>query len=65
MLIKQEIVFWPFLIYGLAVLLIVSVMLGLSHILGERHREKLTNLLNRVFRQQAMPDYAFPLIFIL
>lgn len=43
MLIKQEIVFWPFLIYGLAVLLIVSVMLGLSHILGERHREKLTD----------------------
>lgn len=43
MLTKQEIVFWPFLIYGFAVLLIVAVMLGLSHILGERHREKLTD----------------------
>ncbi len=43
MLTKQEIVFWPFLIYGVAVLLIVSVMLGLSYILGERHKEKLTD----------------------
>jgi NADH-quinone oxidoreductase subunit A len=43
MLTKQEIVFWPFLIYGVAVLLIVSVMLGLSYILGERHKEKMTD----------------------
>lgn len=39
----QIIEFWPFLIYVFAVLLIVGLMLGLSHILGERHKEKLTN----------------------
>ncbi len=38
----QEIVFWPFLIYATAVLLLVSVMIGLSWVLGERHEEKLT-----------------------
>ena len=37
------IVFWPFLIYAFAVLLIVGTMLGLSYILGERHKDKLTD----------------------
>jgi len=35
--------FWPFLIYASAVLLVVDIMLGLSFILGERHKEKLTD----------------------
>jgi len=39
----QAIVFWPFLVYALAVILIVSIMIGLSHLLGERHKEKLTD----------------------
>ena len=43
MLIFHAIIFWPFLIYAAAVLLIVGIMLGLSHILGERHKEKLTD----------------------
>jgi NADH-quinone oxidoreductase subunit A len=43
MLIKQEIVFWPFLVYAFVVLVIVGIMLGLSYILGERHKEKLTD----------------------
>ena len=38
-----EIKFWPFLIYSALVLIVVGVMLGLSHILGERHKEKLTD----------------------
>lgn len=38
----NAIVFWPFLVYALSVLLVVAVMIGLSHILGERHNEKLT-----------------------
>ncbi len=42
MLIIQAILFWPFLVYAFLVLLIVAVMLGLSHILGERHNEKMT-----------------------
>ena len=42
MLTLNVIVFWPFLVYAAAVLVIVAIMLGLSHILGERHKEKLT-----------------------
>ncbi len=38
----QFIIFWPFLIYAIVVLLIVCIMIGLSWILGERHKEKLT-----------------------
>jgi NADH-quinone oxidoreductase subunit A len=43
MLTFQTIVFWPFLIYAIAVLILVSIMIGLSWILGERHKDKLTN----------------------
>ena len=43
MLTFNTILFWPFLIYALFVLMIVGIMLGLSHILGERHKEKLTD----------------------
>ena len=44
MLTFAAIIFWPFLLYALAVLLIVGLMLGLSHILGERHNEKTTGV---------------------
>lgn len=37
------IVFWPFLIYAAIVLLLVCIMIGLSWVLGERHKEKLTD----------------------
>ena len=33
---------WPFLLYAFAVLVIVGGMLGLSYLLGQRHREKET-----------------------
>lgn len=39
----KEIVFWPFLVYSALVILIASIMIGLSWILGERHRQKLTD----------------------
>jgi NADH-quinone oxidoreductase subunit A len=39
----QNIIFWPFLIYAAAVLAIAGIMIGLSRILGERHKEKLTD----------------------
>jgi NADH-quinone oxidoreductase subunit A len=42
MIALQAITFWPFLIYASAILLIVGIMLGLSHILGEKHEEKTT-----------------------
>jgi NADH-quinone oxidoreductase subunit A len=34
---------WPFVVYGIAVISLVSVMLLLSYVLGERHREPATN----------------------
>lgn len=34
---------WPFLVYGIAVVLLVSFMLTLSHFLGERHNEPETD----------------------
>jgi NADH-quinone oxidoreductase subunit A len=40
---SQQIVFQPFLIYSGIVLVLVSVMIGLSWILGEKHHEKHTN----------------------
>ena len=43
MQILNQIVFWPFLVYAFAVLVVAGIMIGLSHILGERHREKLTD----------------------
>jgi NADH-quinone oxidoreductase subunit A len=43
MLTFHFIVFWPFLVYAIAVLFLVSVMISLSWILGEHHKEKLTN----------------------
>ncbi len=33
---------WPLLLYAAAVLTLVAVMLGLSYILGQRHKEKAT-----------------------
>lgn len=43
MIIAQKIVFLPFIIYACVALLIVGIMLGLSHVLGERHKERKTN----------------------
>jgi NADH-quinone oxidoreductase subunit A len=35
-------VFWPLLVYSAAVVVLVAGMLGLSYVLGERHKEKAT-----------------------
>ena len=34
---------WPLGVYFLAVLLLVTVMLGLSYLLGQRHRDRVTD----------------------
>lgn len=43
MLTISAIKFWPFLLYASGVMLVVCVMIGLSYILGERHKEKDTD----------------------
>ena len=39
----QSSALWPLAVYGAAVILLVAAMLGLSHLLGERHRENQTD----------------------
>jgi NADH-quinone oxidoreductase subunit A len=39
----QAIKFWPFIIYASAVFILIGILIGLSHILGERHKEKTTD----------------------
>ncbi len=42
-LLKQTIYFWPFLVYAAIAFAITGIMIGLSYILGERHKEKTTD----------------------
>ena len=35
-------VLWPLVLYGVAVLILVSIMVALSYVLGERHHERQT-----------------------
>lgn len=36
-------ILWPLLVYGFAVLAVVGFMLGLSYLLGQRHKERETD----------------------
>lgn len=40
---KENITFWPLIVFALAVISLVGIMIGLSYVLGERHREKTTD----------------------
>jgi len=40
---EQIIPFWPFMVYAFLAFALVSVMIGLSYVLGERHKDKLTD----------------------
>jgi NADH-quinone oxidoreductase subunit A len=42
-MLEQEITFWPFIVFAFIVVLLIGIMLGLSYILGERHKEKSTD----------------------
>jgi NADH-quinone oxidoreductase subunit A len=39
----QNITFWPFIVFAFIVISLIGIMIGLSHVLGERHREKTTD----------------------
>jgi NADH-quinone oxidoreductase subunit A len=39
----QNITFWPFLVFALTVIFLVGIMIGLSYVLGERHKGKSTD----------------------
>jgi NADH-quinone oxidoreductase subunit A len=34
---------WPFIIFAVIVVLLIGIMIGLSYVLGERHKEKTTD----------------------
>jgi NADH-quinone oxidoreductase subunit A len=42
-MVVQNIAFWPFLVFAFAVISLVGIIIGLSYVLGERHKEKSTN----------------------
>jgi NADH-quinone oxidoreductase subunit A len=39
----QGIVFWPFIVFAIVSVILVGSMIGLSYVLGERHKEKKTD----------------------
>jgi len=43
MLLEQSIPFWPFIVFTLIVISLIGIMIGLSYVLGERHKEKTTD----------------------
>ena len=43
MLLEQNIVFWPFIVFAIIVISLIGIMIGLSYFLGERHKEKTTD----------------------
>jgi NADH-quinone oxidoreductase subunit A len=43
MLLEQNIAFWPFIAFAFVAAALVVIMISLSYILGERHKEKTTD----------------------
>ena len=43
MLLQQNIPFWPFIVFALIVISLIGIMIGLSYVLGEHHKEKTTD----------------------
>ena len=43
MLLAQGIIFWPFIIFASIVIILIGIIIGISYILGEHHKEKTTN----------------------
>jgi NADH-quinone oxidoreductase subunit A len=40
---EQNITFWPFIVFALIVISLIGIMIGLSFVLGEQHKEKTTS----------------------
>ena len=40
---EQNIIIWPFIVFSTIVILLIGIMIGLSYVLGERHKEKTTD----------------------
>jgi NADH-quinone oxidoreductase subunit A len=42
-MLEQDITIWPFIVFAIIVFSLIGIMIGLSYVLGERHREKTTD----------------------
>ena len=42
-MLEQNITFWPLIVFAFAVISLIGIMIGLSYVLGERHKEKTTD----------------------
>ena len=42
-MLEQNNTLWPFLIFAIIVFSLIGIMIGLSYVLGERHKEKTTD----------------------
>ena len=42
-MLEQNITFWPLIFFAFAVISLIGIMIGLSYVLGERHKEKTTD----------------------
>jgi NADH-quinone oxidoreductase subunit A len=42
-MLEQNITLWPFIVFAFSVITLIGIMIGLSYILGERHKGKATD----------------------
>ena len=40
---ELDIIFWPFIVFAIIVVFLIVIMIGISYVLGERHKEKTTD----------------------
>jgi len=40
---EQNVTIWPFIVFAVIVVALIGIMIGLSYLLGERHKEKTTD----------------------
>mgnify|MGYP001575223886 CR=1 FL=1 len=40
---KSDVIFWPFIVFAIIVVSLIGIMIALSYVLGERHKEKTTD----------------------
>jgi len=42
-MLEQNVTIWPFIVFAVIVVALIGIMIGLSYLLGERHKEKTTD----------------------
>lgn len=42
-MLEQNITIWPFITFAVIVFFLIGIMIGLSYVLGERHKQKTTD----------------------